>query len=149
MIDGHGNNIYNPANSVISDFSSNVAPCQPNLKILDHLTSKLNAISNYPEPYAQNLRKMLANKHGLEPSQVLITNGSTEAFYLIASAFSRKKSLVLTPSFSEYEGACKVYNHKIDFLPVQQFAQSLNCRRIWFGWEIPTILTVQFHLSIL
>lgn len=47
MIDGHGNNIYNPANSVISDFSSNVAPCQPNLKILDHLTSKLNAISNY------------------------------------------------------------------------------------------------------
>lgn len=78
---------------------------------------------------------MLANKHGLEPSQVLITNGSTEAFYLIASAFSRKKSLVLTPSFSEYEGACKVYNHKIDFLPVQQFAQfpELSQDLVWMG----------------
>jgi threonine-phosphate decarboxylase len=40
---------------------------------------------------------------------VIVTNGATEAIYLIAQAFAQASSLILQPTFTEYEDACKQY----------------------------------------
>ena len=50
-----------------------------------------------------------ASLHGISPDEVIVTNGATEAIYLIAQAFSEYTSQILQPTFTEYEDACKQY----------------------------------------
>ena len=42
-----------------------------------------------------------------------MTNGATEAIYLIAQVFQGRISAVLGPTFSEYADACRVHRHKV------------------------------------
>ena len=134
MIEGHGNNIHQAGIRIVADFSSNVAG-KPHQKLLEYLSGKINTVGNYPEPFARSLREKMARKHDVKPSQILITNGSTEAFYLVASAFREKHSLVFTPSFAEYEDACRMHRHHLKFASTQQFTQALQSvpDLVWLG----------------
>jgi len=114
MIHGHGDDTYN-FKSIRINFSSNVNPQGINLGLQEHLKSCINKLNAYPEPLAENLARRIEQQKKLAPGSVLITNGAVEAFYLLASLFQNKKSLIYTPSFSEYEDACKIYNHNIEF----------------------------------
>jgi threonine-phosphate decarboxylase len=135
MIEGHGNDIFRGRRSVVVDFSSNVATPKPHPKLIQHLARNLDVIANYPETNAQSLREKLATRHDVKTNQVLVTNGSTEAFYLIAAAFREKQSLVFTPSFSEYEDACKMHQHGLTFVPVKQFDEPFETSPalVWLG----------------
>jgi threonine-phosphate decarboxylase len=108
MINGHGDEIQT---ELIANFSSNVWYGADNSSLYQHLSAALPDIRRYPEADAHSLKLVLATKNGIEPSQITVCNGSTEAFYLIANTFSGKKSLIVTPTFSEYADACKIYNH--------------------------------------
>ena len=50
---------------------------------------------------------------GLQPDEVCVTNGATEAIYLIAQTFRRSQSSILMPTFSEYRDACRIHEHQI------------------------------------
>ena len=45
----------------------------------------------------------------------MVTNGATEAIYLIAQLYSGWASIIPQPTFTEYEDACKVYNHLLSY----------------------------------
>lgn len=62
-------------------------------------------------PYS--LESEIARRYSLTPRQVCITNGATEAIYLIAQVFQGRISAVLGPTFSEYADACRVHRHKV------------------------------------
>lgn len=115
MLVGHGNDIYNQRVKVKSDFSSNVVAGGLPEIIQQELIGQIQSVTHYPDPTAKSLRNKIAYFHQLLPRQVLVTNGATEAFYLIAHMFSRKRSLVFTPSFSEYEDACLMYEHHVNY----------------------------------
>lgn len=134
MIHGHGNNIQRLKKPVIADFSSNVAGAFINGGLHAHLIDKLPLLSNYPEPDSQSLREKIAAHHALDPEEVLVTNGSVEAFYLIASAFREAVSLILVPSFSEYEDACKLHRHTLRFEYHQRLQSSSNLERFDLVW---------------
>ena len=55
----------------------------------------------------------IARRYSLTPRQVCVTNGATEAIYLIAQVFQGRISAVLGPTFSEYADACRVHRHKM------------------------------------
>ena len=110
MINGHGDEIQT---ELIANFSSNVWYGADNSALYQHLSTSLPQVARYPEADAHSLRLALATRNKVEPSQILVCNGSTEAFYLIANAFSGKKSLIITPTFSEYADACKIHNHTV------------------------------------
>lgn len=114
MIHGHGDDTYNFKNVRIN-FSSNVNPQEINPGLQEHLKSCINKLDAYPEPTAENLARCIEQQKNLAYGSVLITNGAVEAFYLLASLFQKKKSLIYTPSFSEYEDSCKMYGHNIKF----------------------------------
>ena len=135
MITGHGNDIYHGNRQVVVDFSSNTATSQPHSRLIQQLGKRLNVIANYPETHAQSLREKLAGKHEVKSGQILVTNGSTEAFYLIAAAFRKKQSLVFIPSFAEYEDACQMHNHQLAFAPVKQFTAPFGMKPdvVWLG----------------
>ncbi len=116
MIYGHGNELALYKEKIIADFSSNVVCGKISGKLLKHLADKLSLIANYPEVDAISLQKKLAEHHQIKSNTLLVTNGSTEAFYIIAQLFQNKHSIVFTPSFSEYEDACMINKHRVTFI---------------------------------
>lgn len=106
MIYGHGDDGYRYNIPFKANFSSNIWHEGTSKKILSHLEQQLPLISNYPTPNADVLTQKVAEFHRLNSSQVLITNGATEAFYNITSVFWGKKAAIGIPTFSEYEDAC-------------------------------------------
>ena len=90
------------------NFSSNICQ-QVDLSALKaHLAAKLDLISNYPEPEAWSLEQLIARKEGVSEECIIVTNGATEAIYLVAQAFPYRYDL-LTPSFSEYADALTLF----------------------------------------
>ena len=68
---------------------------------------------SYPEPQPFTLEKAIAESCGVAGENVCVTNGATEAIYLIAQCFAGKTSLIYVPTFSEYADACRVHKHII------------------------------------
>ncbi len=113
MLHGHGDDIYEQKTKIKANFSSNVANLTQNKDLIAFWTKNLHVFHSYPEVNAGSLLRVLADKYNLDVNQLLITHGATEAIYLIAQIFSQKVSAILQPTFSEYEDACKIHNHKI------------------------------------
>lgn len=112
MIKGHGDDAYRYP-GIRSDFSSNICATTSHQALMAHLASCPQLLSHYPEPEAWSLEALLAEQHGIEPCNVIVTSGATEAIYLIAQTF-RYKSVIPAPTFSEYEDACSCFEQKED-----------------------------------
>ncbi|MDH6313723.1 threonine-phosphate decarboxylase [Parabacteroides sp. PFB2-10] len=115
MIQGHGDDIHNYAGKIVANFSSNIRGAQDMPALCAYLAAHLHLIHSYPEPEAESLRAMLAGKLGIEEACCCVTNGATEAIYLIAKAFEGSKTAILIPTFSEYEDACRIHRHTLSF----------------------------------
>ncbi|OFX59960.1 MAG: hypothetical protein A2066_20995 [Bacteroidetes bacterium GWB2_41_8] len=135
MISGHGDDSHQYSQTILADFSSNVwfggiAP-----KLIEHLQQNLHLAGNYPQPDADDLCRKMAGSHNVNPNQVLAFNGSVEAFYTIALAFRETVSCVLYPAFSEYEDACRMHNHQLQFFRKHEWknALELGADLFWIG----------------
>ena len=118
MIKGHGDDAYQYGCQAAVNFSSNVYYNVDLSGLKDHLAHHLDLIGSYPEPEPFGLEKELADRNRLLPDEVCVTNGATEAIYLIAQAFRQSVSAVLQPTFSEYADACRMHGHRL--LPLYQ-----------------------------
>ncbi len=89
----------------VLDFSVNSNPFGPHPAVQEALT-RVN-ISRYPDPEAGLLRERLAALCGLPPAQVLVTNGTAQAIWLVALAYLDPGDAVLIvgPTFGEYRVA--------------------------------------------
>jgi len=110
MINGHGDDFQG---ELEANFSSNVWYGAENKALYEHLYSAMYLTTRYPEADAASLKIILANKKDVKPSQIVVCNGSTEAFYLIANAYAGSVSLIVSPTFSEYADACKMHQHTV------------------------------------
>lgn len=108
MIEGHGDDTYRYADIKI-DFSSNICVHDSHQALMAHLANRPELISHYPEPEAWSLEAMIAERLNIRPEQVVVTNGATEAIYLIAQSFGMRPDIP-SPTFSEYEDACNMFN---------------------------------------
>ncbi|NPA45501.1 MAG: aminotransferase class I/II-fold pyridoxal phosphate-dependent enzyme [Chlorobi bacterium] len=133
MLVGHGADSYS-YDDIKLDFSSNVYPTKTNEELINFLKDKLDIISDYPEAAANSFSKKLENFHNLQKKSVIVTNGAVEAFYLIANAYFGATSLIYTPSFSEYEDACKANMHKIVFSDFNDLLiENIDSKLIWLA----------------
>ncbi len=108
MLEGHGDDGYNYRGKVKMNFSSNIFSHIDLSGLKRHLSEHLDLIDHYPEPEPHALEWMIAERAGIEAGNVLVTNGATEAIYLIARLFGRDRQCVCTPTFAEYEAAISV-----------------------------------------
>lgn len=115
MLNGHGDDVYLYENKVVSNFSSNVYNGLDLSGLKEYLRSHISVIHSYPEPDGCSLVGLLADYHNILPENIILTNGATEAIYLVAQAFGREKATVLIPTFSEYEDACRINNIELCF----------------------------------
>ena len=116
MIKGHGDDAYQYNSPAAVNFSSNVYHNMDLCGLKQHLAQCLGLIGSYPEPEPYNLEARLAGQHRLLPAEVCVTNGATEAIYLIAQTFRESLSAILQPTFSEYADACRIHGHRIRLL---------------------------------
>ena len=107
MISGHGDDSYKYPGIQI-DFSSNICAHEGHRLLMDHLAACPQLIGHYPEPEAWSLEEMIAERYGIKPEQVIVTNGATEAIYLIAQTFGMNP-VIPEPTFSEYDDACSMF----------------------------------------
>jgi threonine-phosphate decarboxylase len=93
------------------DFSVSLNPLGPpdSLGLLlstEHLTA-------YPEPHSQTLQRAIAERHGVDPDTVLVTNGACEAIELVMATLKPRRVVVLVPAFTEYEDAARAWGHDV------------------------------------
>lgn len=131
MIDGHGDDSYKYQHPITSNFSSNVYNDVDLSGLHAHLCRHITAISSYPEPEPYTLEARLASWHALSADEVCVTNGATEAIYLIAQTFRETRTAILMPTFSEYADACRMHAHRL--LSLYTLADELpeDVRMLW------------------
>ena len=91
-----------PEDKEIIDFSTNasVLPWPEGLALdLPRLASR------YPDDECLAIRRLVAEREGLSVNNVLFTNGSNEAMYLLASLFTGGRAGILQPAYPEYARA--------------------------------------------
>ena len=136
MLFGHGSDIYKYQKTIIADFSSNVWYKGIPAELVKHLRNQIQNIIHYPEPDAGSLSDKIAQLHGINKQDVLITNGATEAFYLLTQVYSGFDSYIIYPSFAEYEDSCKIFNHKLHYIGNTAFNINISLDTpslLWMG----------------
>ena len=113
MIEGHGDDSYKYQRPIEVNFSSNVYGRVDLSGLQEHLCHRISGISSYPEPEPYTLEGRLAEKHHLPSASVCVTNGATEAIYLIAQTFRGTNTAIFQPTFSEYADACRMHGHRV------------------------------------
>ncbi len=91
MLQGHGDDIFQYPD-IRMNFSSNIFAHADMSELKAHLCRNIHLIDNYPEPSPHSLEQLIASKAGVSPDSVLVTNGATEAIYLIAQALASVSS---------------------------------------------------------
>lgn len=134
MLFGHGDDFYNSQNEVKINFSSNVWHGANLDKLKDHLNEQFDKLTRYPEPDAASLKRLLARRYEINEDNVVVTNGSITAFYLIAQARKGAKSMIAVPSFSEYEDACRLHEHELSFFSTSDDLSELSLEGQDFCW---------------
>jgi histidinol-phosphate aminotransferase len=99
----HGG-VYLQAGAAL-DFSANLNPYGPPSSVLDAVRGA--AVTSYPDPECRELRRKYAERLNVDHRQVLFGNGSTELLFLLANAYGRRRGLLFTPCFGEYEAALR------------------------------------------
>lgn len=113
MISGHGDDLYLYGH-VKMNFSSNIFQHADLSALKQFLAERLDAIAHYPEPEAWTLERLVAERNGVDPRCVIVTNGATEAIYLTAQAFADHHHSCPKTTFREYSDAIRMYRRQPD-----------------------------------
>jgi len=135
MINGHGNNLNQYKGNIVADFSSNIVYGGISTMLAKHLAEQIHKVCNYPDPDAESVKIKIAAHHRLEKENVIVCNGSTEAFYLVAHYFRNQLTTIVIPSFAEYEDACAAHNHTLHYLNNHELKSTtrFNSSAVWLG----------------
>ncbi|OPY75905.1 MAG: Threonine-phosphate decarboxylase [Syntrophorhabdus sp. PtaU1.Bin153] len=110
----HGGDVYTymerhgTAAKGVIDFSASINPLGPPENVLREIKSHLDHIVHYPDPEARKLRSKISDAYNLDPASVVCGNGCTELIWLIPMAMGFTKILIPSPTYSDYERACRL-----------------------------------------
>ena len=94
-----------PMPECVIDFSTNASVLPWSMPPLDFQC----LVSHYPDSECLELRRLIAGREGLSAENILFTNGSNEALYLLASCLAKKRAAILQPAYPEYARALAAY----------------------------------------
>lgn len=100
------------------DFSMNCSPFKVPLKTVKNLNLDPKIFSEYGSQNCEKNLKHLSRFLKIDEENMILSNGSTEIFFLLPSAFKFKKALIIIPSFWEYEHILSLYNVKLRYFKI-------------------------------
>lgn len=116
MTEGHGDDAYRYGCDIKYNFSTNVYGGFDHSGLTAHLCNVADCIRSYPEPVPVSVEAALASLKEVGPEAVMVTNGATEAIYIMACELAGRQSAVIAPTFSEYADACMMYSHRLKYV---------------------------------
>ncbi len=114
----HGGNICD--GEIRLDFSVNLNPFGMPENVRKSVISHCDLWEKYPDHNCYELRKKLAEKHGVSIENIVCGNGADDLIFRIVQAFRPKKCLITAPTFSEYKKAVLQNNGKITEYPLRK-----------------------------
>lgn len=100
----------------------NENPLKSSPKALEAMRSELERAHMYPDGGSLELRSALANKYGIEASQIVVGNGGDHVISLVAEAFVNEgdEVIVADPSFATYQFASTIAGGRLISVPVDK-----------------------------
>lgn len=95
-----------PTPAKIYDFSTNTNAVPQRAGFVPDLRA---ALEDYPDGDCLTLREALAREFGAPAKNILVSSGSNEAIYIIASYAAARENLILQPVYGEYKKALDGY----------------------------------------
>ena len=95
-----------PTPAKIYDFSTNTNAVPQREGFVPDLRA---ALEDYPDDDCLALREALAREFGAPAKNILVSSGSNEAIYIIASYAAARENLILQPVYGEYKKALDGY----------------------------------------
>ena len=90
------------------DFSASINPLGTPRKVVLEIKKCLKNLVHYPDMNATKVREKLGNVYNIDPQSIICGNGCTELIHLIPRTMGFNKVLVVQPTFSDYERACRI-----------------------------------------
>lgn len=113
MIEGHGDDLHKYGGRIKHNFSTNIHSNFDHSGLKEAISQGFESLMSYPEPEPLSIERKIAGTEGLDPGNVMVTAGATEAIYMTALAFRESTSAIVEPTFREYEDACAIHRHDI------------------------------------
>lgn len=104
----------------ILDLSASLNPLGPPAGLSEEITKGMKDICYYPDRQTWELRKSLAEKFGLRPSNVLPGNGSTNLIRLLARALTKRNIVLMAPAFGEFSRSLALAGAHFHFHPLSE-----------------------------
>ena len=108
--------------------ASNENPLGPSLKAVQAIKKGLQDINRYPDSRGFSLKRKLARVLNLEPSNLVLGNGSDELIDIIIKTFVEADEFIITAdiTFLEYEIIAQVNARRIVKVPLRYFKYDLG-----------------------
>jgi threonine-phosphate decarboxylase len=122
----HGGNIYEIAEKLgvqkeeIIDFSANINPLGVPNAFKKALIENIDIIENYPDPEYNSLVKAIGKEHQINQNYITVGNGATEVIFSMIASLKPKRSLILAPTFGEYERALMRVGSKVEYFYLKE-----------------------------
>jgi histidinol-phosphate aminotransferase len=115
----------------IIKLASNENPLGPSPKAVEAIRKNLSNINRYPDSQGFYLKRKLAKYFHVEPSNIVLGNGSDELIDIIIKTFVEEDQSIITAdiTFLEYEIISKVNGRKIIGVPLKYFKYDLEAMK--------------------
>lgn len=102
------------------DYSANINPLGLPPEVRQALSKCWKDCEHYPDPFCRGLVRDLAAFLQVSPENILCGNGAADLLFRLALAERPKRTLLLAPSFSDYEKAAAAVGSKVDLYPLEE-----------------------------
>lgn len=122
----HGSDIeviekkYNIQKGKIINFSSNVNPLGLPKSCKDAIINNVDALENYPDRESNSLKELISNYSGCSIENIAVGNGASEVTKVFINIINPKKSLIIAPTYSEYEVELTRIGSDIDYFELKE-----------------------------
>lgn len=117
-----------PKPEKIYDFSTNTNAVPQRAGFVPDLRA---ALEDYPDGDCCALRAALAEEFGVPAENILISSGSNEAIYIIASYTAARENLILQPVYGEYRTALSAYGARMRNIFSPAEAEGARGSAVW------------------
>jgi len=111
---------YGIPKNEIKDFSGNINPLGFPKASEKALAENLSIISTYPDKKYTSLRQAIAKYTGAATEHIVVGNGSTELISTFIQTIHAQKSIIIGPSYSEYEREVTLCGGSFSYFPLKE-----------------------------
>lgn len=126
MTERHGGNIRKIAQQTktgvddILDFSANINPLGPPEDFRTVIGRQIDNLVHYPDPDCTEVTAAFAERYHIPTGEIVFGNGSTELLYLLPGILGKRRAVIPSPAYLDYERAAGLAGMEVKLIPLDE-----------------------------